>query len=282
MNQDHHSNGQKWLRAAFALTALLILMISVSFTSFRKQGDDIWQQLGISRQEGENKIRNSFLQSYFDHYGVKGALKLATGNRAGVSSELLLHAKAYLSGPEFISWYEKERKLAMPQPPQKPVRNKEDIRKEKVEEMKKGIASSEELIKKMPEMEKNMKPTLEMFRKMLKDYENPQSETIENIFQAEQQQYEYQLLAHREDLVKWEKKLPKDHRQLIAQQLKKYLELASTVDFSAKLQSGNGKMKFVDPVYEGKGSDWKMIFRAGPEVYHVTRSFAGQWLKELP
>lgn len=281
MNQDYNSNGHKWLRAGFALTALLILMISVSFTSSRKLNDELWKQLGISRQEGENKIRNSFLSSYLDHYGAKGALKLAAGSRAQVSRELLLHAKSYLNSTDFITWYENERKQAMPEAPAKSERSKEDIRKEKIEEMKKGIASSEELIKKMPEMEKDMKPTLEMFRKMLKDYEDPKSETIENYYQAELQQHEYQVASHKEDLVKWEQNFPKDHKMLIARQLKKYIEIAATVDFNAKLEPRYGKMKFVNPAFEGKGSDWKMIYRAGVEVYNVTKPFAEQWLKEI-
>ena len=281
MNPNNQTNSQKWLRAGFALTALLILMISVSFTSLRKPQDELWKQLGISRQEGEDKIRNSFMLNYLDHYGVKGALKLAVSDRSRVSQELLVHARTFLSGTEFIRWYANERLQAKPQSPEIKTISKEEIRKEKIAEMKKSISSSEELIKKMPEMEKSMRPTLELFQKMLKDYENPASETIENYYQSALQQQEYQLRSHKEDLVKWETDFPQDHRQLISRRLKKYLELASTVDFSAKLEQRNGKMKFVQPDYEGKASDWKMIFRAGPEVYKVAKPFAEQWLKEL-
>jgi hypothetical protein len=57
--------------------------------------------------------------------------------------------------------------------------------------------------------------------------------------------------------------------------------VAGTVDFNAELVEKDRKKKFVNRAYEGKNYEWKMIFRAGKDVYDVAKVFAEQWLKEL-
>ncbi|RYE20883.1 MAG: choice-of-anchor D domain-containing protein, partial [Sphingobacteriales bacterium] len=42
-----------------------------------------------------------------------------------------------------------------------------------------------------------------------------------------------------------------------------------------------GKKRFVNPVYEGKRTEWKQGFRAGKEVTESARAFAQKWLSEL-
>jgi hypothetical protein len=63
--------------------------------------------------------------------------------------------------------------------------------------------------------------------------------------------------------------------------LQKFIDLASTVDFSAELKLVNGKKKFVNPLYEAKAYDWKQVFRAGKDVIEPAMTFAQQWIKEL-
>ena len=93
---------------------------------------------------------------------------------------------------------------------------------------------------------------------------------------AKRNEEEYQ-----QRIKKWEFEYPANPNVRLKRHIEKYLKLAATVDFSAQLKDRNGKKVFVNPAYEGKPSEWKLIFRAGREVYEVAKPFAESWLKEL-
>lgn len=265
------------------LTAVLFLACAILF-SFRYSAglsDDLWKQLGISQKEGTDKIKNSFLFGYLEHYGVKNLKQIATGNRAALAGELLKYSKEYVNSSAFRKEYENQRIASRPAEPEKLTRTKEDIRKEKVEEMKKSISGAEETIKKMPEMEKSLRPTVDLLHKTLKDYQDPNSKMIANMYQYEVYSYNDRVERYKQDLKKWEEENPVDYKIRLRTYLSKYLELSATVDFNAALTEKGGKKYFVNSAYEGKPDDWKLIFRAGKEVYSVTRPFAEQWLREL-
>lgn len=75
-----------------------------------------------------------------------------------------------------------------------------------------------------------------------------------------------------------EKRYPTDPAQLVKQRLTDFLAISATVDFDAKLTTGNG---FVNPKYEAKSPEWKMCYRAGREVVQAARVEAQKWLEEL-
>lgn len=256
-------------------------LVLLSFRLSYRGSDDLWKQLGISQKEGTEKIRNSFMFGYFEHYGIRNVKQLAAGNRAAIARDLLAYARQYVSSDAFKKDYVNEKNQARPQEPEKMTRTKEDIRREKVEEMKKSIKGAEETIKAMPTMEKNLRPTIDLFHKTLKDYQDPNSQMIENMYQYEVYSHNEKVNRYKEDLRKWEEEFPDDYRPRIRKSLEKYLNLAATVDFDAALTEKYGKKVFTNPAYESKPDDWKQIFRAGREVYEVTRPFAEQWLREL-
>jgi len=73
----------------------------------------------------------------------------------------------------------------------------------------------------------------------------------------------------------------KDYKGIIVKQLKQFLDLSASVDFTAQtIQKGN-KLVFVNPAYEAKSSAWKLCFRCGKEAVTGARNFAQQWLNEL-
>jgi|GEM_PF-1540077 len=73
----------------------------------------------------------------------------------------------------------------------------------------------------------------------------------------------------------------KDYKSIIGKQLKQFLDLSSTVDFSAQTAQKGNKIVFVNPVYETKSAEWKLCFRCGKEAVTGMRKFAQQWLNEL-
>ena len=73
----------------------------------------------------------------------------------------------------------------------------------------------------------------------------------------------------------------KDYNGIIVTQLKQFLDLSATVDFTAQTVQKGNKLVFVNPAYEAKSPAWKLCFRSGKEAVMGARKFAQQWLNEL-
>lgn len=282
MKQHSLKTNLLWLRICTASLILVLLsLVLLSFTVSRTVADDLWRQLGITQQQGTEKIRNSFMNGYLEYYGVKNAKNIAAGNRAAVTRDLLIYSKNYVNAPAFKAAWEKERIAAKPTAPEKKTFSKEDIRKEKLAEVQQWIKQSQDLVKQMPQLEKDMKKTMDEYNKIQADYKDPNSKMIELFYQEKIRAEKVESSRYEERLKKWNEDYPADHNRRIKKYLVKYLEVANTVDFDAALTEKNGKKYFVKQEYERKHPDWKMVYRAGKEVYEVAKPFTEQWMKEL-
>ncbi|HEY6900994.1 MAG TPA: hypothetical protein VI233_10140 [Puia sp.] len=268
-------------------TAAVLLFLSCCLFSFVVAGrlaEGLWKQLGVTQQDGSDLIKQSFLDGWF-HYsnsGVKNARALATGDRATVTADLLAYTKQYVSSPTFKAAYEKVRISYKPTEPKVSTKTKEQLRKEKIDEAQAGIQKTENSMKTMSaDMQKTMKGIIDMYRQNIKEYENPNSKMIDMLYETE---VGHAKREH-DDYVKyqkqWETNYPADCRAFIKLRLQSYLDIAKTVDFSATVSEKNGRKVFDNRVYQSKNNDWKMIYRAGKEVYDVAKPFAENWLKEL-
>jgi hypothetical protein len=283
MKQSTFRRNLIWLRICitFFLLAIASLFL-LSFTVSSRLTDDMWKQLGLTQAQGTEKIRNSFVNNYLDHYGIRNLKSIATGNRGAVAKILLEYTKKYVNSATFKIDYEKMRSQAKPIESTPRSVTKESIRKDKIEETKKLMKKTEEIIKTADgEMKKTMQGVLDIHKTNMKDYEDPNSKMINMLWQNELNDREKDKARFRDNMKNWETNFPVDYKVIIKSRLQKYLELAETVDFSAELVEKYGKKRFVNPKYEGKNDDWKMIYRAGKDVYEVTRTFAQNWLKEL-
>jgi hypothetical protein len=263
---------------------LLIIACSFVFMSFKmhKIYTDVWQQLGISKEKGIRNIEESFLNGAFYYYGAEKARSIVAGDRAAVAKDLLVYVKQQVSSDAFKNQYEVQRKNARPVQYEQKMKTKEEIRKEKIDEMEKSIKETEANMKTMkPEMVKALQPMLELLKNNLKDYKDPNSKMIDLFYQSEKMSQDNNKLSYEQSMKQWEEEYPADYRQLIKRRLQKFIDLASTVDFSAELKLVNGKKKFINPAYEAKAYDWKQVFRAGKDVIEPAMNFAQQWIKEL-
>ena len=267
------------LLSIILLTALLSIFL-FSFSTSRSIADDIWKQLGMTRDQGLDGVKQSFLNGYLYYYGAKNAKNIALNNRGAVARDLLTYTKQYVSSPVFKGEYEKLRKDAKPEEEVVKVRNKEDIRKEKIAETEKSIAKTLEIMK-QKDMVKVMQPTLDILKKTLEDYKQPDNKYIEAFYQYEIRESEDRKRSYRERLARWEKEYPVDFNVKIKERLQQFLTLSATVDFDAELKQVGNKKKFVNPTYEGKSYDWKQIYRAGKDLIEPARAFAEKWLSEL-
>jgi len=270
------------LRASTIILILAILSLFLfSFTVSSNMADEVWKQLGISQNQATEKIRNSFMNGYLDHYGINNAKNIVSGNRAAAARDLLSYTKKYLSSPALKSIYDKERIAAKPVLDPQVAPDKEKIRKEKKAELEKNLKGTEETIKIYPDMAKGMKSTIDMLKKKIKEYDEPANKDIEMYYQAALMDQQRDRESHAERMKKWEEYYPVKYQDRLKAYLRKYLDLSSTVDFNAELKQRGNKKVFVDQKYEGKGTEWKQIFRAGKEVYDIAKPFAEQWLTEL-
>ncbi|HVU56775.1 MAG TPA: hypothetical protein VHD83_17050 [Puia sp.] len=266
---------------AFAI-ALFSCSMLLSFVVADRLADDIWKRLGINRQEGSEKIRNSFIDGYLHYEGLGNIKGIVLNDRTGVAKDLMTFAKQYLNGPVFKAEYDKMRKAAHPVQPVENTKTKEQIRSEQIAELKKSIETMEGLAKTMPaDQKKSYQSSIDVYRKMLKDYQEPNNPTIEMMYEQQVGTNKRDIEDYNKTIKRWETEYPTDSKQFVKARLQHYLEVAATVDFSAQLTEKYGKKRFVNPAYQSKSNEWKMIYRAGKDVYEQTKPFAEQWIKEL-
>lgn len=84
-------------------------------------------------------------------------------------------------------------------------------------------------------------------------------------------------------LAAWEKKYPADPKAIAVLRLRGFLAESATVDYAAKTALSKEKKKqvFVNPDYESKSLQWKMMYRAGKPAVEAARAAAQDWLKAL-
>jgi hypothetical protein len=283
MKKKSLNTNLSWLRICISSFILAIISLFLfSFTVAESVGDDLWKQLGLTQVQGTEKIKNSFVNDYFDTYGLRTAKNIATGNRAAVAKDLLTYVKQYVNSSAFKVAYEKERNQARPNLPTPNSKTKESIRKDKIEETQKLMKKTEEILKTSEgDMKKTMQEVLAIHKQNLADYQDPNSKMINMMWDQELFRRDADKKHYEENLKRWETNYPADYKVLVKVRLERYLKVAGTVDFNAELVEKDRKKKFVNQAYEGKNYEWKMIFRAGRDVYDVAKIFAEQWLKEL-
>lgn len=265
------------------ITAILVLigLFLVSFKTAQIGVGDLWKQLGITEQQASEKIRNSFFYGYIDHSGAKNIKNLAAGNKAAIAKDLVLYTQTYMKSAAFKAAYNKERNASKPTPLQLKSVDKEDIRKQKIEELKTSIKKSEELIKSMPAIEKDVRKSIADMEKTIKEYQQPDNKMIRIFYESALGDQAYEKQYYEKRMKQWQSSYPEDPGKKIKERLQHYLSLAATVDFDAELITKSNRKIFVNKEYEGKGDEWKKIFRAGKEVYNAVKPVAEQWLKEL-
>jgi predicted phage tail protein len=267
------------------IMACMLVSSSFLFSSYhtKKVADDVWKMLGLSRQSGTEGIKNSFLNGYLYYYGAKNAKNIAVNDRAAIAKDLLSYTKEYISSAEFKKEYEKMRNDAKPQQPVvKPLRSIQEIQKDEIARTEKSLKDAEKTVKEVnADMAKALQPMVDMLRKNLKEYQDPNHRNFAAIAMGEKYQQEGEAKRYEEYMERWQKDYPESINAFVADKLKKMLEYTKDIDYNAALVEKYGKKRFVNSVYEGKRTEWKQGFRAGKEVTESARAFAEKWLSEL-
>jgi hypothetical protein len=237
---------------------------------------------GLKENELRQGLVNSLAYGNIPVYPNTKLFKAASpGAQAAFVKNTLGWLKTYSESAAFKADYDKRRESAKAAPPKSKGTPDEQYAKylaeqrQSLETMKQNVAKmSPDMQTKMAGMVKQMEASVERSSK------DPQMAAMmkQGYAQAaisEQKDYQDQLAV-------WGKKYPADPRMLIATRLHQFLDLSQKVAFDAKLAPGSGgKMKFADPQYEAKSSQWKLCYRAGRQPVEAARAFAVEWLRQI-
>jgi len=265
--------------AVAGAAAAIVSVFSSAFTLDRPASP--WNQLGISEGKAIENIRQSFLEGYLYSYGASSAKNVATGDRVAVALDVLNYTKSYVNSPAFIKAYAEARVAATPVKPL-PPKTKDQIQKEKIAELDKAIADGEQSLKTLPkDLVEPFKEVQQMLKDQKKDYENPDSEMLALLASSENYMHANATTKYEEQLQKWQKDYPSDHKMMVKARLETFLQRTADVDFNAALKQEYRVKKFVNSAYEKKPAEWKMAYRAGRPAVEAARTFAKAWLAEL-
>src|SRR5687768_12863825 len=100
------------------LLTLILAILGASLISFRTGQiyGDFLKQLGITKQEANEKISSSFLAGGLDHYGIRNLKSILTNDRAAVVKDLASYAKQYAGSAEYVKQYMALKESNKPQP----------------------------------------------------------------------------------------------------------------------------------------------------------------------
>jgi hypothetical protein len=264
----------------------ILLLVVVSLPSVyafhaKKLYGDVWQQLGISEQDGSNNIRQSFLDGWLQFYSARNLRNIATGDRKAVALDLLEYTKKAVQTDDFRKKYEYLRQTRKPIEPKK-ARTEAEIRQEQVTSIKTALDNTAKALKDAKgDMKAVYQGNYDMFKQQLDDYEKPDNQMIKYMADGEVQQYKDNLKKYQDDLQKWEREYPAGSNLFVKFRLQQVLNSTKDIDYNAALVEKYGKKRFVNPAYESKPSNWKLAFRAGKDVTETVRAYAQQWMSQL-
>jgi hypothetical protein len=264
-----------------------ILLLLFGFTAgyvVDEKVNKLLQQFQMSEEMAKAGILNAVSNSSYVIPNVKTLKNVSMEERISIIKLMGENIKAYLVSKEFIEKYNQYREDRKPKAPEAP-KSSAQLKDEQRESLKNSIA----------EIEKNKaqaaKDQQAMFDNILKGF-NQQLQEIENpkntIYSPEmdtfiKQSYDMQMNEYAKNVATWENSYPIDNpRPMIKKWVTAFLDKSAGINFDAKLtEIKGGKVKFVDPEYEGKDSQWKLYFRAGKETVTSARAFAEEWLTGL-
>jgi hypothetical protein len=258
-----------------AMIATMCLALAGAITAA-----DALSQLGVSDTVARQAVIAAVERGLVDYPVAAPAFKAASGSvRAQLAQGAIAWAKIYTASAEFKTEYARMRSARKPGPPDvqgTPEDERQwllDYQTKEIEKTTAALASMD------PEQRKQMEDAMSQAAAAMRQLETPEMRTMQL---AGIRHTRAQATAkYQEALQKWEAAYPGDPALMIARRLKAFLDISADVDYAAKLEQRNGRMRFVEPAYEDKSSEWKLCYRAGKETVDAARTAAAAWLKEL-
>lgn len=258
-----------------AIVAALFLAMSGAMAA-----SDALNQLGISVEIARQQVHAAIERGHVDYSVAAPAFKVAPDSvRANLAQAAIAWAKRYTASPAFKAEYAAMRDARKPPAPGFEG-TPEDERQQLLDEQYKEMEKSEAALASMePEMRAQAEDAMRQAAAAIRQLDTPEMRNMQlagiRFGRAEAS------AKHQEAMQRWEAEYPEAPALVIARRLKMFLEVSADVNFAAKLEQRNGRMRFVDPAYEARSSEWKLCYRAGQGAVNAAREAATAWLTEL-
>lgn len=249
--------------------------------------DDFLTKLKTTAEQARENIYSAAKSGY--GWVPAAARDVPAGARVEVARAAAVFARGYLKSADFKERYAKDWAAEEPQAPEtlearalrEADEEKQRLEQEKTSraELKKNAASE-----KNPELKKMYEQMLVAQEQARKQFEAPEFKAQMAQFkqaaaEAAKQQYATDKAQYDTDHARWLAR--KDPKAMLVARVDEFLALAASVDFKAKTVTRDGRRVFADDANESKSSNWKLLYRLGPEVTAVLRTQATEFKKEL-
>ncbi len=237
-------------------------------------------KLGITAGRARVAVFDSFMADTISLAGDNAVFKAAaTSARVAMVNFALTMARTFVETDDFKRRYADHREANGPDPlPEEP--SADAI----LAKQRSGFEAQVEQMRKLfdqitPEQRATLEAGWKDMRQQLADMETgPRRAELD---QALREQRLAQV-RERDDAVKQlDSVWPADARALVANRLRRFLQVSSDVAYDARLIDKDGRKVFADPALEARPREWKLCFRAGKQATDAARGFAGKWLNDL-
>lgn len=253
---------------------------------------DVLQQLKITQQEANDYVLQTV---QYEHLSYPSSARYVPASaRVETAKAVIALAKTYTQSATFKSAYViwwKEQEPAQPETVEQRIKSVEDEKKRNEQGADEGEANLRKQIAATtdPQMKKSLQEALDGYmeakKQMDAQMQSPEmkqmaADMVVNQRKQFEEDFKKETEAYKQKYADWQ--LRKDPNNAVRKMLKKYLELAPTVDFNAQTTANQSGVKmFAKPEYQAKSGEWKMCYRAGKEVNDAVRPLVQQWLNEL-
>jgi DNA-binding TFAR19-related protein (PDSD5 family) len=258
-----------------AVVATMCLAVSGAIAA-----SDALDQLGVPVEIARQEVNAAIERGVVNYAAAAPAFKAASGTvRAQLALGAIAWAKSYTASDAFNAEYAGMRDARKPLPPDfqgTPDDERQQLLDRQMTEIQRSKVALESL---NPESRTQMEDAVNQAAAAMRQLDTPEMRTMQlagiHYARAESTtKYEAALQA-------WDAEYPEAPARVIARRLKAFLAASASVDFSAKLELRNGRMRFVDAADEARSGEWKLCYRAGKEAVDAARLAAAAWLHEL-
>ena len=266
------------------LRVLVVALVVVALPAVIHSAQDALAQLGVSPGSARESVMTGVTGGWINTGIAAAAFKKADDAlRAQFAAGAIAWAKAYTGSAEFTAAYAKLREERKPQQPVYTDTPEEALAKQLAKEKTESQKNAEEMKKALesmpPDVRKQVEEGMKQAAAAMAQMDTPEMRKMQ--LDGIRMERESRQARYTADMAKWEEEYPASPAPLIAKRLKAFLDLSASVDFDAKLEPRDGKLRFVDPQYEGKPANWKLCYRAGRPAVEAARVAAQAWLAEL-
>jgi hypothetical protein len=273
----HISKEMAMSRMNSRTTAVALMMCTVVVGVVANDG---LREMGVSAADARRGLIRAIGSGSVDYSMAAPAFKAASGPvRAQLASGAVAWAKAHTRSAEFKTAYAEMRNGRKPPAPAFDGTPEDEFRRQFDAQVKATEASRAAMESLPPESRRETESEIRQALAAIAQLDTP--EMRDRQIAGVRMERNQHVATHTEALRQWETEFPEDASPVLARRLKAFLEISADVDYAARLELRNGKMRFVDEAYEVRSREWKLCYRAGKEAVDAARSAAAAWMQEM-